>query len=46
MAFGRALRAEDASGEGEPDERGGASFSGAMAGADGRGLAKEVDTRG
>ena len=46
MAFSRALRAEGASGEGEPDERGGASCSGAMAGADGRGLAKEVDTRG
>lgn len=46
MAFSRALRAEGASGEGEPDERGGASCGGAMAGADGRGLAKEVDTRG
>ena len=46
MAFSRALRAEGASGEGEPDERGGASCSGAMAGADGRGSAKEVDTRG
>lgn len=46
MAFGRVLRAEGASGEGEPDERGGASCSGAMAGADGRGSAKEVDTRG
>ena len=45
-AFSRALRAEGASGEGEPDERGGASCSGAMAGADGRGSAKEVDTRG
>ena len=45
MAFSRALRAEGASGEGEPDERGGASCSGAMAGADGRGAAKEVDTR-
>ena len=46
MAFSRALRAEGASGEGEPDERGGASCSGAMAVADGRGSAKEVDTRG
>ena len=46
MAFSRALRAEGASGEGEPDERGGASCSDAMAGADGRGSAKEVDTRG
>lgn len=46
MAFSRALRAEGASGEGEPDERGGASCSGAMAGADGRGSEKEVDTRG
>lgn len=46
MAFSRALRAEGASGEGEPDERGGASCSGAMAGSDGRGSAKEVDTRG
>ena len=46
MAFSRALRAEGASGEGEPDERGGASCGGAMAGADGRGSAKEVDTRG
>lgn len=46
MAFGRVLRAEGASGEGEPDERGGASCGGAMAGADGRGSAKEVDTRG
>ena len=43
---GGVLRAEGASGEGEPDERGGASCSGAMAGADGRGSAKEVDTRG
>lgn len=46
MAFSRALRAEGASGEGEPDERGGASCSGAMAGEDGRGSAKGVDTRG
>lgn len=46
MAFSRALRAEGASGECEPDERGGASCSDAMAGADGRGSAKEVDTRG
>ncbi|MFR6500179.1 MAG: aminotransferase class I/II-fold pyridoxal phosphate-dependent enzyme [Collinsella sp.] len=46
MAFGRALRAEGASGEGEPDKRGCASCSGAMAGAYGRGSTKEVDTRG
>ena len=46
MAFRRALRAEGASGEGEPDERGCASCSGAMAGAYGRGSTKEVDTRG
>ncbi|MCG4849423.1 hypothetical protein L0P44_12235, partial [Streptococcus gordonii] len=46
MAFSRVLRAEGASGEGEPDEWGGASCSDAMAGADGRGSAKEVDTRG
>ena len=46
MAFSRALRAEGASGEGEPDKRGCASCSGAMAGAYGRGSTKEVDTRG